>query len=102
MKATLFLSTALLIAMSPPVSANAELAQSKNCMACHAIGNKLVGPAFKDVAKKYAGEAGADAKLSEKIMKGSVGVWGPVPMPANAHVTSAESLSIVKWIQSLN
>ena len=78
--------------------ANADLAKAKNCMACHAVANKVVGPSFKDVAAKYAGQKDAEDKLSQKVLKGSSGVWGPVPMPANAQVNEAEARTLVKWI----
>ena len=81
--------------------ADIDLARAKNCMACHAIGNKVVGPAFKDVAKKYAGQSDVEDKLVQKVMKGGSGVWGPIPMPANAQVSDAEAHTLVKWILSL-
>ncbi|TFW27532.1 c-type cytochrome [Massilia horti] len=77
------------------------LAKAKNCMACHAINNKLVGPAYKDVAAKYAGQKDAEPKLVQKVMKGGSGVWGSVPMPANPQVSEAEAQTLVKWILSL-
>ncbi|HZW23549.1 c-type cytochrome [Noviherbaspirillum sp.] len=80
--------------------ANADLAKAKNCMACHAVANKVVGPAFKDVASKYAGQKDAEDKLTQKVLKGSSGVWGPVPMPANAQVNEAEARTLVKWIMA--
>jgi cytochrome c len=80
--------------------AQADLAKAKNCMACHAVANKLVGPAFKDVAAKYAGQKGAEDKLVQKVMKGSTGTWGPVPMPPNPQVSEAEAHALVKWILS--
>ncbi len=78
--------------------ANADLAKAKNCMACHAVATKLVGPAFKDVAAKYAGQKDAEAKLAQKVMKGGSGVWGAVPMPANPQVSEAEAKTLVKWV----
>ena len=84
-----------------PVLANADLAKKKNCMACHAVDKKLVGPAYKDVAKKYAGQKDAVDKLAVKIMKGGSGVWGPVPMPANAQVSEAEAKKLAAWVLSL-
>ena len=87
--------------VSNTASANADLAKAKNCMACHAVGNKVVGPAFKDVAAKYAGQKDAEDKLVQKVLKGSSGVWGAVPMPANAQVSDAEAHTLVKWILSL-
>jgi len=81
-----------------PAWANPELAQKKNCMACHAVDKKVLGPAYKDVAAKYAGQADAIAKLSQKVMKGGSGVWGAVPMPANPQVSEAEAKQLVQWI----
>ena len=86
---------------SAPAFANADLAQKKNCMACHAIDKKVVGPAYKDVAAKYAGQKDAVDKLSQKVIKGGSGVWGPVPMPANAQVNEAEAKQLVQWIMTL-
>jgi cytochrome c len=84
-----------------PAFANAELAQKKNCMACHAVDKKVVGPAYKDVAAKYADQKDAVAKLTQKVIKGGAGVWGPVPMPANPQVTEAEAKQLVQWVLSL-
>jgi cytochrome c len=78
--------------------ANQELAQKKNCMACHAVDKKLVGPSYKDVAAKYAKDKDAAKKLAEKIIKGGAGVWGPVPMPANTQVSPAEAETLAKWV----
>ena len=96
MKKALILSLALVIA--PAAFANQELAQKKNCMACHAVDKKLVGPAYKEVAAKYAKDKDAYKKLAEKIVKGGSGVWGPVPMPANTQVSPAEAETLAKWI----
>ena len=84
--------------ISSPAMADLQLATAKNCMACHAVDKKLVGPSFKDIAAKYAGQADASGKLEAKILKGGSGVWGPVPMPANAQVTPAEAKTLVAWI----
>src|SRR5690606_12917032 len=81
--------------------ANADLAKAKNCMACHAVANKVVGPAFKDIATKYAGQKDAENMLAQKVIKGTSGAWGPVPMPANGQVSSAEAQALVKWILTL-
>ena len=78
--------------------ANADLAKAKNCMACHAVANKVVGPAYKDVAKKYAGDKTAEDRLVSKVMKGGSGVWGAIPMPANPQVSEAEARVLVKWV----
>jgi cytochrome c len=84
-----------------PAWANPELAQKKNCLACHAINQKVIGPAYKDVAIKYAGQPDAVAKLVPKVMKGGAGVWGAVPMPANPQVSEAEAKQLVQWILTL-
>ena len=78
--------------------ANPDLAKAKNCMACHAVSTKLVGPAYKDVAAKYAGQKDAEAKLVAKVMKGGSGIWGAIPMPANPQVSDAEARTLVKWV----
>jgi cytochrome c len=78
----------------------AQLAQQKNCLACHAVDKKLVGPAYKDVAAKYAGQKDAVAKLTQKVLKGGSGVWGPVPMPPNTQVSEAEAKELVQWVLS--
>ncbi|MBX3620795.1 MAG: c-type cytochrome [Rhizobacter sp.] len=101
MKSTLSLIFAASALVAGPAFANADLAQKKNCMACHAIDKKVVGPAYQDVAAKYAGQKDAVEKLSQKVMKGGAGVWGPVPMPANTQVNEAEAKQLVTWILSL-
>jgi len=85
-------------AVCAPAMADLQLATAKNCMACHAVDKKVVGPAYKDVAAKYAGQKDAADKLEAKVLKGGSGVWGPVPMPANAQVTPAEAKKLVAWI----
>lgn len=95
------LSAAATFAVTSPAFADEALAKSKNCMACHATDKKVVGPAYKDVAKKYAGDAKAVDMLAAKVVKGGAGVWGPVPMPANAQVNEADSKKLVAWILSL-
>jgi cytochrome c len=84
-----------------PALASAELAAKKACMACHSVDNKIVGPAFKDVAKKYKGQKGIEAKLAEKVMKGGKGAWGEVAMPANVQVSAEEAKQLVAWVLSL-
>ncbi len=75
-----------------------QLAQKNNCLACHAIDKKLVGPSYKDIAAKYKSDKTAEAKLAEKIKKGGTGVWGQIPMPPNANVADADIKALVKWI----
>lgn len=94
------LALAAAASLTLPAMADQALATSKNCMACHAIDKKLVGPAYKDVAAKYAGDKGAADKLVAKVLKGGSGVWGPVPMPANPQVSEAEARKLVAWILS--
>lgn len=86
------------IVVSTPALADMQLATAKNCMACHAVDKKLVGPSYKDVAAKYAGQKDAADKLAIKVIKGGSGVWGPVPMPANAQVSADEAKKLVAWI----
>jgi cytochrome c len=92
------LIVAVVGAAAAPAFANPELAQKKNCMACHAVDKKLVGPAYKDVAAKYASQKDAADKLAVKVMKGGSGVWGAIPMPANPQVSEAEAKQLVQWV----
>jgi cytochrome c len=100
MKRFLMLCVVFSSLASTSAFAQADLAKAKNCMACHAVQTKLVGPAYKDVAAKYAGQKDAEAKLVQKVIKGGSGVWGPVPMPPNPQVTEAEAHTLVKWVLS--
>jgi cytochrome c len=101
MKRSLLVCLALGSALVSNVAlANADLAKAKNCMACHTVATKVVGPSFKDIAAKYAGQKDAEDKLTQKIIKGGSGVWGPVPMPANPQVSEAEARTLTKWIMS--
>jgi cytochrome c len=76
----------------------ADLAKANGCTACHGTTNKIVGPAFADVAKKYGGSPGAEATLVAKVKQGGVGTWGPVPMPPQPQVKDADAKAIVEWI----
>jgi len=96
-----FLAAVLLAAGSghaAPALADAELARAKNCMACHTMDKKLIGPSYKDVALKYASDRNAAAKLAKKVREGSVGVWGQIPMPANPQVSPDEATRLVNWL----
>jgi cytochrome c len=98
---TLAAVTSVLAAISAPVLADQALATSKNCMACHAVDKKMVGPAFNEVSKKYAGDADAAKKLANTIQKGSIpgkGNFGPIPMPANTQVNEADALKLATWV----
>jgi cytochrome c len=88
------------LAGSAAVWADADLAKAKNCMACHAVDKKMVGPSYKDVAAKYASDKDAVATLAGKIQKGGAGVWGPVPMPANTQVSPAEAQKLAAWVMT--
>jgi cytochrome c len=97
----LLLSAALLAAGAAAASAaqaSEELAKKHNCLACHQIDKKSVGPAYKEIAKKYKGQADVVAKLSEKIKQGGSGVWGPVPMAPNPAVPDADIKTLVEWV----
>lgn len=82
-------------------SASEALAKSKGCLTCHAIDSKRLGPSYKAVAEKYAGQADAEAKLAAKIIQGGGGVWGGMAMPANGQVSPEEAKQLVQWILSL-
>ncbi|HVL34265.1 MAG TPA: c-type cytochrome [Burkholderiales bacterium] len=90
--------SALLVPFS--ASANETLAKKHACFACHAVDKKLVGPSYKEVASKYRGDAGAEARLVDRVKKGSQGAWGQVPMPPNAAVPDGEVRILVQWILS--
>src|SRR6059058_6100416 len=98
MKLVATLTAAMAVLAAAPAFAQADLAQKKNCLACHAVDKKVVGPSYKDVAAKYAGQKDAVDKLSQKVVKGGAGVWGAVPMPANPQVTDAEAKQLVQWV----
>ena len=95
------ITLAMALSVAAPAMADEALAKSKNCMACHAVDKKLVGPAYKDVAAKYKSDAGAEAKLAEKVKKGGSGVWGPIPMPPNAAVKDDDIKKMVAYIMTL-
>ena len=94
-------ATLLAACLVAPAMASKELAQAKNCLACHAVDSKVVGPGFKEVAAKYAGDSTAAATLAAKVIAGGGGVWGAIPMPANPQVKEAEAKKLVAWILGL-
>ena len=83
---------------SLPALANLELATKNACTACHAPDRKILGPAYADVAKKYAGQKNAVAALAESIRKGGAGKWGPVPMPAQPALSDADLQTLAAWV----
>ena len=98
--ACLFVSAGLLVSAGNAFAQEA-LAKKYNCLACHSVDKKIVGPAYKDVAAKYKGDAGAEARLVAKVKNGGSGVWGPIPMPPNSSVPDADVKALVKWVLSL-
>ncbi len=101
MKRILVAAAAMAALTSNAAFATEQLATENNCLACHAVDQKLVGPSFKEVAAKYKSDKSAEAKLATKIQKGGSGAWGAIPMPANPQVDDNEAKALVKWILSL-
>ncbi|MGK6306700.1 c-type cytochrome [Variovorax sp. DT-64] len=99
MKRTLLIAVLGLAATSPAL-ADLALATSKNCMSCHAVDRKVLGPSFKEIAAKYKDNKGAADMLATKIVKGGSGVWGAVPMPANNQVSEADAKKLAAWVLS--
>jgi cytochrome c len=95
---TSLIVSAGLLAGAGNALASEALAKKHNCLACHAVDKKLVGPSYQDVAAKYKGDAGAESKLVAKVKNGGSGVWGQVPMPPNASVPDADIKTLVKWV----
>jgi len=95
----LLIAAGLSLAASPLWAADGHaIAQKNNCFACHAVGQKLVGPSFKSVAEKYKGDPKAEATLMEKVKNGGQGVWGSIPMPAQAQLSDADLKTVVDWV----
>jgi len=94
---SLFVSAGLLAGAGNALASEA-LAKKYNCLTCHATDKKLVGPSYQEVAAKYKGDAGAEAKLVAKVKNGGSGVWGQIPMPPNASVPDADIKTLVKWV----
>jgi cytochrome c len=91
-----YLMTLILAAMVSPVFASADLARSKNCLACHAVDRKLVGPSFRDVAGRYTEKD--IPHLAGVIQRGGSGRWGPIPMPGNDSITADEANALARWV----
>ena len=101
MKSLILSAAALALGTIFPVQASDDLAKKHLCTTCHVVkGAKTIGPTYADVAKKYAGQKDAEAKLADKVKKGGQGVWGQVPMPPNAAVPDADIRALVKWVLS--
>jgi len=86
------------LATSQEALANDALLKANNCMACHAVATRMIGPAYKDVAARYKGQKDAEAALAVKIRKGSSGAWGPIPMPPNPQVSESDAATMATWI----
>lgn len=98
MRMTICIAAALLSTTALPVLASQELAQKNACLACHAVDKKMVGPAYREIAKKYAGQTGAEDTLARSIKAGGAGKWGPVPMPAQPALADADAKTLATWI----
>jgi cytochrome c len=100
----LLMSCAAVLALGLTAGAQAQdaakLAQDKACLACHQVDKKLVGPSYKEIAKKYTGNKTAEAALIKKVREGGTGVWGQIPMPPNTGVNEKEAQILVKWVLS--
>jgi cytochrome c len=94
-------SAALLCTITTPAWANLELADKSACLNCHSVEKKMVGPSFADIAAKYKDRKDAAAYLTEKIVKGSSGAWGAIPMPANAQLKADDAKALSAWIMAL-
>ena len=102
MKSLILSAAALALTAVLPAQASEDLAKKHLCTTCHVVkGAKTIGPTYADVAKKYAGQKDAEAKLADKVKKGGQGVWGQVPMPPNAAVPDADLKALVKWVLSI-
>lgn len=95
------LATLSVPALAVDEAAALELAKKNNCLACHSVDKKMVGPAWRDVGKKYAGDASAAEQLALKVKKGSKGTWGTIPMPPNATVKNEDIKTLVDYVLSL-
>ena len=75
-----------------------EIAKLNACLGCHTVDRKLVGPAFRDVAAKYKGDAKAQVRLEQKVRDGGAGVWGVIPMPSHPRMSDADIRTVVAWV----
>ena len=96
-----FVGACGMLTIGAPAFASQQLAKDKNCLACHAVDKKLVGPSYKDIAAKYKNDKNAQAMLVKKVRDGGVGVFGQIPMPANPQVNEQEAQTLVKWILAM-
>ena len=102
MKSLILSAAALTLVAALPARASEDLAKKHMCTTCHVVkGTKTIGPTYAEVAKKYAGQKDAEAKLVDKVKKGGQGVWGQVPMPPNSSVKDEDIHKLVAWILSI-
>lgn len=101
MKEMMMIAATAAMLLSGAASADQALAQKNACMSCHGVDKKIVGPAFKEIAKKYAGDATAHDKLVAKVKTGGKGVWGQIPMPPSPQVKPEDASKIIDWVLSL-
>lgn len=101
MKALVATAAVIGLLTAAPAFADADLAKKKNCMLCHQVDKKVVGPSYKEVSAKYKGQADAPAMLADKVIKGGTGVWGKVAMPPNTQVSPDEAKALVSWILAM-
>ncbi|QSQ17544.1 c-type cytochrome [Myxococcus landrumensis] len=100
MKRLLWMCFSATVLVSNGALASEALSKAKNCSTCHSASARLVGPSYKEISAKYGKQKDAEDKLAQRVQKGSSGVWGIVPMPANKEVSDAEARALVKWIMS--
>ena len=79
-------------------AAGYEIAKQNACLGCHTVDRKLVGPAFRDIAAKYKGDAGAQGRLEKKVREGGAGVWGVIPMPSHPRMSDGDIRTVVAWV----
>ncbi|MFK4443376.1 cytochrome c [Caballeronia udeis] len=83
---------------APDAAAALSIVQKNNCLSCHAVDSQVVGPAYREIAKKYHGDASAPDKLFTKVRNGGAFVWGEVPMPPNPNISDADLHTVIAWI----
>lgn len=101
MKPSLWILALAGLLATPAGAAEAQLWQDKRCNACHAIDRKLIGPAFREIARRYAGAPSMVEPLAAKIRQGGGGAWGAIPMTANPQVSETEALALARWVLAL-
>ncbi len=92
------LAITLCLAAAMPAHANRALAEKNNCLGCHALDMRMVGPGLREVGTRYAGQPDALAQLTASIRQGGSGRWGEVPMPAQAQLREADAKRLADWI----